>query len=135
MHYAVTLTIPAGTTEDDPAIEYIRLPCGVVERVAILFPAGCHGYAHVVIYEYEHQAWPTHEELSYIGDDVLIEFPGDYELPQEWNLFSVRGWNEDTTHDHAPTVFITVTLAEPPATDLAAEYPNLARFVDALRGQ
>lgn len=134
MNYAVALTIPASTAEADAEIEEIRLPQGVVKRVAILFPAGCCGYAHVVVYEYEHQIWPTHLERNYAGDDVLIEFPADHELLKEWNLFSVRGWNEDTAHGHTPIVFITVLPPPPPPVDLAAKYPKLTQFLDALRG-
>ena len=135
MNYAVALTIPASTAEADAVIEEIRLPQGVVQKVSILFPAGCAALAHVVVYEYEHQVWPTHFELNYVGDDVLIEFPADHDLPDEWNLFSVRGWNEDTVHEHTPIVFITVLEAEPPPIDLAAEYPNLVQFLEALKGK
>lgn len=134
MNYAIALTIPASTAEADAAIEEIRLPQGEVQKVAILFPAGCVGLAHIVIYEYEHQIWPTHLERSYVGDDVLIEFPADHKLLKVWNLFSVRGWNEDTVHDHTPIVFITVLPTGEPPTDLAEEFPMLAQFLDALRG-
>lgn len=134
MNYSVSLTIPASTAEASKVKEEFRLPRGIITAGAVFFPDGCNGLAHVVVYLYEHQLYPTHAEQSYTGGGILIEFPADYELPKEWNLFSARGWNEDTVNDHTPIVYLTVLLHPPEPTDLLSKYPKLAQFLDALRG-
>ena len=49
--------------------------------------------------------------------------------------FSVRGWNTDTVNDHTITVYITVLPSDPPPTGLLEQFPKLAQFLDALRGE
>lgn len=108
MDYVIVPTIPADTSETAPSIESIYLPRGRVKEVAIFFPWGCAGMVHVVIFHNESQVWPTNPEASYIGNDILHEFPEDYELPEAWNYFSVHGWSPDTQEDHEPIIRLTV---------------------------
>lgn len=120
MHYVVELAIPADTAEADMEKAEIRLPQGVIKKVGVFFPWGCAGMVKVKIFECEHQVWPTHLERHYSGDNILIEFPEDYELPEVWNLFSVRGWSPDTNHAHTPIVFFSV---------LEEKVPSWARLI------
>lgn len=115
MNYVVDMTIPLDTAKADMERQEIRLPKGVVKKVSIYFPWGCAGMVSIVVFEYEHQVWPTQHEKYYRGNEVLIEFPEDHDLPDEWNLFSVRGWSPGTEYEHTPIVSITVLEDKEPS--------------------
>jgi len=110
----IELTIPPNTPKEDPQIETIKLPYGWIKEVMIYFPWGCAGMVHVTIWHDEHQVWPSNPDTSYSGNDILIEFPENYRLPEAWNRFSVRGWSPNTKYKHTPIIRLTVLEEEVP---------------------
>lgn len=112
MIYQVNLIIPANTGQDAPEIERITVPFGRVKRIALLFPSGCAGLAHIQIYHNQFQVWPTTPELSFLGDGHLIVFDENYDLDDSWNVIQVSGWNDDDTFSHTVTVWISVLPQE-----------------------
>lgn len=108
MRYQVELTIAKSTLITDLATESILLPGGVLNEVEIIFPWGCAGLVHVRIVHNEHQLYPTTSGKWFSGNDILIEFPCEYELPESWNSLRVEGWNEDDFYGHTVVVGFTV---------------------------
>lgn len=108
MFYVFPITIPAGTLESDPKIEEISLASGEIHQVEIGFPWGCAGLAHVVIYRHEHQMWPTNSGTSFAWNDYNHIFEEAEENPGQEEYWSIRGWNEDTRHDHTVQVRIGI---------------------------
>lgn len=104
MFYNFTITIPANTLKSDRVVEVCDLTYGIIRHVAIAFPPGPKGLAHVVIYRYEHQLWPTNPGGSFAWDDYTIEFTEEFDLTERPHTLSIRGWNEDDTHEHTVTV-------------------------------
>lgn len=135
MDYVFEKIIPINTAKSAALSEELFLPAGTIKHGAILFPAGCAGLAHVVVYHDEHQVWPSTPDATYHGEDGTIEFPADYRLPSGSNRFTVFFWNEDTVHTHTVTVILTVLEDREGPGSLAERYPRLGQFLDALRGQ
>ncbi|MBU2060049.1 MAG: hypothetical protein KKB38_20255 [Gammaproteobacteria bacterium] len=108
MRYQVELTIPANTSISDLVAEDLLLPLGILNEVEIIFPWGCAGLAHIRILHNEHQLYPTTLEKWFNGNEILIEFPCEYDLPEAWNSISVEGYNEDDSYPHTPVVSFTV---------------------------
>lgn len=111
MRYQVSLLIPASTSIATPASESLLLPHGVLDELEIYFPWGCAGLAHVRVVHNESQLYPTSPGEWFEGNDILIEFPCEYELLEAWNSFRVEGYNEDDFYPHTPIVGLTVLPA------------------------
>lgn len=104
MEYVFRLTIPANTAKADAESLTCQLTYGTIGRVAVAFPPGPKGLAHLVIYRYEHQLWPTNPEESFAWDNYTIEFDEEFALTERPYTLSIRGWNEDDTYEHTVTV-------------------------------
>lgn len=114
MDYVFELAIPAETARTDAVVEELSLPKGMIQRVAIYFPWGCKNLAHVSVWHNEHQLWPSNPDRDYSGNELLLEFPENYELKSAWSRFTVRGWNEDDTYSHTPVIWLTVLEEKTP---------------------
>lgn len=114
MRYQVSLLIPASTLITTPVTESLLLPFGVLDEVEVYFPWGCAGLAHVRIIQDERQLYPTSPGQWFAGNDILIEFPCQYDLREAWNSFRVEGYNEDDFYSHTPVISFVVL----PATGL-----------------
>lgn len=106
MIYQAELTIPAQTPQGTPEIASFTLPFGVIKRIAILFPGGCAGLAHIQIFHNEYQVWPTTPGKSFLGDNTYLSFEENYELGDAWNNVKVVGWNDDDSYEHAIDVWL-----------------------------
>lgn len=108
MLYIHRLTIPANTAESAKERLDFSLPNGTLSKVAIAFPPGPKGLAHVQVFHNEHQLFPANVEGSYRWDDYTIIWEGEYLLEEAWNQLSIRGWNLDDTYEHEATGRFTV---------------------------
>lgn len=104
MFYSFNLTIPANTDKINAVNQVCKLTYGIIRHVAIGFPPGPKGLAHIVIYRYEHQVWPTNTDGSFAWDNHTIEFTEEFDLTERPHTLSLRGWNEDDTYPHTITV-------------------------------
>jgi len=111
MRYRGSLTIPAGTTEDDPAVETVSLCYGDITEIEIMFPAGHAGLTHLQIWHHERQAFPTSPGEAFRGDDHVIEFPERYPVREVPYQIELRGWAPGAAYDH--TVYVEITVAAP----------------------
>lgn len=103
MLYIHRLAIPANTAKADMERTDFKLPSGTLTKVEVAFPPGPHGLAHVKIFHDEHQIFPANDDEDYAWDDVTIEWEGEYQLLENWNGLSLRGWNLDDTYEHEVT--------------------------------
>lgn len=121
MQYNFPLEIPINTIRTDAKRVDTPLCPGTLKKVTIYFPWGCGGYVGVRILHHEHQLFPTNEEEWYIGNEILIDFPCDYQLSQGWNEFKVEGYNEDDTYRHTPIISFVVI-----SPSLFGQYPPVS---------
>jgi len=102
--YEFDITIPANTAKADWERVDCLLTYGIIRHVEVAFPPGPYGLAHVVIYRFEHQVWPTNPESDFAWDNYTIAFDEEFALDVWPYTMSVRGWNEDDTYQHTVTV-------------------------------
>lgn len=104
MFYEKRLTIPKNTSQASPVTTAIEVHPGLVKQVSIYFPPGCAALAHIQVYYWEHQVWPSNPNSDFTGDDTLVVFPENLVLFDPPYEFTILGWNDDDTYPHTPIV-------------------------------
>ena len=112
MFYDFAVTIPAGTTEDDPVEQVLKLTHGVIHRVEVEFPAGCRGYAHLVLLHEEHQLYPTNPDEDFNAEGYTIPIDDYFPLTTEPYSLKAVGWAPDASYNHTITVRIGILPEE-----------------------
>jgi len=108
MFFECPLLITADRSKAEPATVDAVLCSGVIEMVAVQFPAGCSGMVNVSIWRGGHPLWPTNIDEAFTGEDAIISFPESYDLTEPPYTLEIRGWSPDTTYDHTVTVRFTI---------------------------
>jgi hypothetical protein len=108
MFYAWDITIPKNTLETDPTIEILKLTKGVLTKVDLKFPSGCHGMVKVRIFRSEFQLIPLSHGEWVTGDGESIPTECYYELEETPVQLKFVGCSPDTDYDHTISVRVTV---------------------------
>jgi len=126
MYFCWDKTVDADTSEKIPLRGYLKITKGIITRVDIKFPAGCHGMVKVRLYRHEQQLIPLTRDEWITGDDETIptETYGDLtDYPYQLKLVAC---SPDTTYDHTITVRIQVLPS------YAAGFAQLTNYVQRL---
>lgn len=126
MYFCWDKTVDADTSEKIPLRGYLKITKGIITRVDIKFPAGCHGMVKVRLYRHEQQLIPLTRDEWITGDDETIptETYGDLtDYPYQLKLVAC---SPDTTYDHTITVRIQVLPS------YAAGFAQLTNLVQRL---
>jgi len=115
MFYAWDIKITAGTKEDTPKTQVLKLTAGVVTRVDVKFPPGCHSLVKVRILHAEFQLVPLSRGEWVTGDGEPVQTEGYYTLPADQNSLKFVGCSPLTRYDHTVTVRVSI-LPEEAAT-------------------
>jgi len=108
MYFCWDITIDADTPEKLPIYGYLRITKGIITRVDMKFPAGCHGMVKCRLYRYEQQLIPLTRDEWITGDDETVptETYGDLTaFPYQLKFVAC---SPDTDYDHTVTVRIQV---------------------------
>lgn len=111
MRYRTALTIPAGTTEGDPAWTILDLAYGYITEVELLFPAGHAGLTYVQIYYQSRQVFPLTPGEAFRGDDHVIQFDEKFPIDEVPHEMMIVGWAPSATLNH--TVYVDITVEAP----------------------
>lgn len=128
MDYRASLVIPAKENASGTITQEMELGEGTITRVRISIPAGHRGLAHMRIFRFEHQLYPTTPGTYYQGDDEVVVIDDSYLLAAVPYTLRLEGYNTDDTYPH--TFEISVTLRAPvpeltPPTGAAAVFAAL----------
>lgn len=96
----------------------LKVTAGVVTHLAVEFPAGCAGLAHLRILRGGYQVWPVDIGEWFTSDDHVIEIDTHYLLMDHPLQFRIEGYNEDETNYHVLTVRLELTEALDPTLSL-----------------
>ena len=109
MGYAWDITIPSGTLRGDPKTQVLKLHPGIITRVGVKFPAGCHGLVYVrILRGGVANVFPLDTDGYATGDDDEAWSNYYYvfdDVPAELRF---EGWSPECTYDHTVTVRVTV---------------------------
>jgi hypothetical protein len=112
MFYESSLTIPKNTPRETPVIGTFPIHPGVVTFAEVFFPPGCAGLAHVQIWLWERQLWPSNPDSYFTGDGTSISFTEDLEVVDPPFELEIAGWNDDDTYPHTPIVRVQITPSD-----------------------
>jgi len=126
--YAWDITIPAGTPETDPVERDLEVTKGVVTRIDIKFPPGCHGLVKVRLLRYGSQLIPLSRGEWVTGDGEAVETEGYYPMEEEPLALRFVGCSPQTAYPHTITVRVQVTPHE-----IASPWQTLREFVKIMK--
>jgi len=106
--FAWDITITADTKAASPKTEILKLSKGVIIKVEVKFPSGCHGLVKVRLFHQEAQLVPLNRGEWVTGDDEAVSFPEYFELWTTPYQLKFRGCSPGTTYAHTVTVRISV---------------------------
>ena len=116
MHYNFNLEIPANTSKSNKIEQICKINYGIIRQVVVYFRGGCADLAHVTIYHWERQIFPTNINQNYAFDDYPVVFESFYpilEVPYELKIY---GWNLDDIFSH--TITFMFNILHPKATEI-----------------
>ena len=128
MFWAWDITITAGTTEDSPVTQILKLTKGVLTGIDVKFPAGCHGLVKVRLLRSEFQLVPLSRGEWVTGDDEVVPTESYYELDETPTELKFLGCSPLATYPHTVTIRVAVQPAE-----VASPGRALGGFVDTLK--
>lgn len=111
MFHVWDITITADTKETAPLEQQLELPIGIITKIDIKFPAGCHGMVKVRLLRWTFQLVPLTSGEWVTGDDEAIPTETYYELMEVPTFLTFKGCSPDTAYDHKITVRIEVNPA------------------------
>jgi len=106
--FAWDITISANTLATAQKEEILKLSKGVIIKVEVKFPPGCHGLVKVRLFHQESQLVPLSRGEWITGDDEAVSFPEYFELWTTPYHLKFRGCSPGTTYPHTVTVRISV---------------------------
>jgi len=109
MIYEYDLAVSAGTTQEEPAEQRMKLSRGIIHKLEVSFPPGCNNLVLVTIRRALHQVWPTNPDGQLKANGHTISMPVWYELETEPYELEVKAWSPDCSYDHTITVRIGIS--------------------------
>lgn len=133
MDYWFAVSTPANTAEADAIITELKLTTGVITKVWMLHPEGCHALAYASLWRGGHQLYPHNPDYAYNGNDVPMIWEDTYELLAP-AILKLKTWNLDETYAHY--VFLKITVLRPEElTLIKKQLEILEQIAQRLVGQ
>jgi len=110
--YAWDITVPANTLATNLKTHLLKLTYGVITKVDIKFPAGCHGLVAIRLLHAESPLIPLNKDTWLTGDDETVSSPEYFELSTEPYALKFVGKSPGTSYAHTISVRITVLPRE-----------------------
>jgi len=108
MHYDFDVEIPANTSEANKLKIVKTVNYGIIRKVGIYFRGGCADNAHVKIFRFEQQIFPTNLEGSYAFDNYAVEFEEYFPILEKPYELIIYAWNTDPNHLHTITFMFSI---------------------------
>jgi hypothetical protein len=100
MLHSKHITVAANTTELNATKTQFLVNQGVIYRVWVQFPPGCHGKTHLRIYHEGHPFLPVDQDAYISGDNYVFEYPVMYEITDAPERITIEAWNIDVKFPH-----------------------------------
>jgi len=98
--YTDTLTVPRGTSSDDPVETTISINEWVVEGFDVVFPSGCAGLVHIIIMYGSEQIAPKPLGATLTGNNETVTWSEMWNTPEKPCTLRFLGWAPNTNYDH-----------------------------------
>lgn len=112
MIYEYDLVVPANTLLTSPASVKLVLCHGIIHKLEVSFPPGCHNTVKVVIQRALHQVWPTNPDGQLKSNAYTISYPEWYPLEEAPYELTAYGWSPGTSYSHTISIRIGIERRE-----------------------
>lgn len=129
MDFKYVVTTPADTALADAVDTKLKLTAGVITKVKLLHPEGCHALAHASVWHGGHQRYPRNAPDDYHGNADPFETEDNFELHEPAEL-TLKTWNEDDTYEHR--VFVHITVLRPRVDPFQQAMIDLLKIIRTL---
>ncbi len=135
MHFSWELTVLTTNTVTNPAYKELKLPCGILRHVDIVFDYGCDRLVRCAVFDGAQQILPTNLDGFYALDGDTVRADLYYDLDERYNHIVVYGWNVGTRYNHTLTIMCDVQGPDEPdlIAVLRAQTKLMDRQIDLLR--
>jgi len=128
MFYAWDILVPAGTAEADPVEQTLKLTKGVITRIDVKFPPGCHGLVKVRLLRSEFQLVPLSRGEWVTGDGEPVVTEGFYLLEETPAELKFIGCSPSASYNHTITIRVSI---DPP--EVANPWQVMRDFVSIVK--
>ena len=100
MLYTKDITFSSGGTVNNQTSSNIKAAKGIIHKIDIVFPSGCEGLVKVAIFLGSNSITPSTAGMTVSGNGEIVTVPEFIELRKDFNIITIKGFNEDDTYDH-----------------------------------
>lgn len=109
MGYAWSITVLAGTSDEEPKEELLPLHQGVITRIECFFPPGCCGEVKIRLFRGpKFQIFPLNKDGYVTGDGEPVGFNYYLDVSDRPRELIFQGSSPNCSHNHTIMVRITV---------------------------
>jgi len=98
--FAWPIAVPGNTQDKDPVVSEQKLTAGIIIRIAVFYPAGCHDLVKVKILHEDSQLFPLNKGTWLTGDDGEVGGWMWHELTPGRNKLKVLASSPGTAYSH-----------------------------------
>jgi len=110
--FAWDITVAANTLASNPSTQTLKLTRGVITKVDVKFPAGCHGLVSIRLLHEESALVPLNKDTWLTGDDETVPISEYFEFDTAPYSLKFVGKSPGTSYDHTITVRVTILPKE-----------------------
>jgi len=111
--WACFFTVPAGTPEDSPATLDFEVEGELLRSFKVIIPDGHAALCRLAIFYGVRQLAPRPQGAWIRGNDHVIEWEENWEIPEGKAKLTFVGWNEDDTYPHTFDIYLVVVERAP----------------------
>lgn len=109
MSFAWDITIPAGTTVANPYEKKLQITFGVITKIEVKFPRGCHGMVRCRLLRGGIFCYaPLNPDSWVTGDDESVSWHTYYRIEDVPRELDFVGCSPGTSYDHTVTVRLEI---------------------------
>lgn len=108
MLYEWHITVTADTEEASPIEEKVSIHTGVITRIEVFMPPGCHGMVYASVSYRQTALMPFNSKGGVATDGIPVTGSYHHEINDPQPKLTVRGWSPNTGFDHVVTIRVTI---------------------------
>jgi len=126
--YIAEITVPAGTTEDNPVTQRVTIKKDIITKISVRIPPGHFAKTGIAFYYGIKQIAPKPEGTWIKGDAETVEFELFYEMPEVPGDITIKAYN--TAEDYSHTFYVRIEALD---KWVAMPWMLIKKFVDAFK--
>jgi hypothetical protein len=112
--YVYTLTVPAGTTKEDPVEQVAALAVGQLRGITLFFPPGPQGEVGIRVLHNRHQLLPALAGQWLAWDSGAVPFDLSFSINAGEQELVIQGHGENANFEH--NIMVKIDLETAPET-------------------